>query len=243
MPTPKKAAAKKAAPAKKTPAAKKAAAPAKKTAAKAPAKKAAPAAKKAAPAKQAASAQKAAPAAKKAAPVKKPAPVKKEAPVTKAAAAKSAAPAAKAAPAPAPPTPAAPAVKKAVPKKAGAPLDKFQEGQKAALLEERDTYIRQAGALRAEADELARDREPGDVQFDEESGQGDTMNVERERDLALSAQAMAAVEEIDKALEKLDLGTYGICERCGQAIPKERLKAIPWAALCVQCKSGGLSRR
>jgi DnaK suppressor protein len=130
-----------------------------------------------------------------------------------------------------------------VPKKAGAPLDKFQESQKVALLEERATYIRQAGALRAEADELARDREPGDVQFDEESGQGDTMNVERERDLALSAQAMAAVDEIDRALEKLDLGTYGICERCGQAIPKERLRAIPWAALCVQCKSGGLSRR
>ena len=81
------------------------------------------------------------------------------------------------------------------------------------------------------------------MQFDEESGQGDTMNVERERDLALSAQAMAAVDEIDRALEKLVDGTYGICERCGQQIPKERLRAIPWAALCVQCKSGGLSRR
>jgi DnaK suppressor protein len=130
-----------------------------------------------------------------------------------------------------------------VPRKAGAPLDKFQEGQKTALLEERATYIRQASALREEADELARDREPGDVQFDEESGQGDTMNVERERDLALSAQAMSAVDEIDRALEKLIDGTYGICERCGQQIPKERLRAIPWAALCVQCKSGGLSRR
>jgi DnaK suppressor protein len=123
-------------------------------------------------------------------------------------------------------------------------LDKFQEAQRLALLEERETYTRQATALRAEADELARDRDPGDVQFDEEgSGQGDTMNVERERDLALSAQALGAVEEIDRALEKLANGTYGICERCGQAIPKERLRAIPWAALCVQCKSGGLSRR
>jgi RNA polymerase-binding transcription factor DksA len=224
MATPKKAAAKKAAPAKKQPA-KKAAAPA---------KKAAPAAKKAAaPAKKAAApAKKAAPAAKKAAPAKKAAaPAKKAAPVAK-----------KAAPAPAP-APAAAPVKKATPRKAGAPLDKFQEGQKVALLEERATYTKQAAALREEADELARDREPGDVQFDEESGQGDGMNVERERDLALSAQAMAAVEEIDRALEKLDDGTYGICERCGQAIPKERLKAIPWAALCVQCKSGGLSRR
>jgi RNA polymerase-binding transcription factor DksA len=222
MATPKKAAAKKAAPVKKT------AAPAKKAAA--PAKKAAPAAKKAAPVKKAAApAKKAAPAAKKAAP-------EKAAPATKAA------PVKKAAPAPEKKAPVAP-VKKAVPRKAGAPLDKFQEGQKALLLEERDTYTRQASALRAEADEIARDRDPGDVQFDEESGQGDTMNVERERDLALSAQAMDAVAEIDKALEKLADGTYGICERCGQQIPKERLRAIPWAALCVQCKSGGLSRR
>jgi RNA polymerase-binding transcription factor DksA len=128
--------------------------------------------------------------------------------------------------------------------KAKAPaLDKFLEAQREALLEERATYTRHATDLRAEAEQLAADREPGDVQFDEESGQGDTMNVERERDLALSAQAMAAVEEIDKALIKIDAGTYGICERCGQPIPKERLKALPYAALCVACKSGGLTTR
>lgn len=142
----------------------------------------------------------------------------------------------------------APAAAKAAPaKKAPAKkavvLDKFGEGQKKLLLEERETYIRQATALRAEADQLALDRDPGDVQFDEESGQGDSMNVERERDLALSAQALAAVEEIDRALEKLDLGTYGVCEKCSENIPKERLKALPYAALCVKCKAGGLSPR
>ena len=138
------------------------------------------------------------------------------------------------------PAKAAPAKKAA---KKAAPLDKFLEGQRKLLLEERETYTRQATNLRAEADQLAQDRDPGDVQFDEESGQGDTMNVERERDLALSAQALAAVEEIDRALEKIDLGTYGVCEKCGENIPKERLKALPYAALCVKCKSGGLSRR
>lgn len=122
-------------------------------------------------------------------------------------------------------------------------LDKFLEGQRKLLLEERETYTRQAASLREEADQLAQDRDPGDVQFDEESGQGDTMNVERERDLALSSQALAAVEEIDRALARIDEGTYGICEKCGTNIPKERLKALPYAALCVQCKSGGLSRR
>jgi DnaK suppressor protein len=122
-------------------------------------------------------------------------------------------------------------------------LDRFLEGQRKALLEERATYTRHATDLRAEAEQLAADREPGDVQFDEESGQGDTMNVERERDLALSAQALAAVEDIDRALAKMDAGTYGVCERCGHPIPKERLRALPYAALCVACKSGGLTTR
>lgn len=119
----------------------------------------------------------------------------------------------------------------------------FTVSQRALLLEERETYTRQASNLRAEAEQLAEDREPGDVQFDEESGQGDSMNVERERDLALSEQAMQSVHDIDRALAKIDAGTYGTCEKCGTAIPEERLMALPQAALCVQCKSGGLSRR
>ena len=125
----------------------------------------------------------------------------------------------------------------------GAPLDKFLEGQRKALLEERATYTRQAKSLRDEADKLAEDMEPGDVQFDEESGEGDTVNVERERDLALSAQALAEVVAIDEALAKIEAGTYGVCDKCGEQIPKERLKALPHAALCVRCKSGGLGRR
>jgi RNA polymerase-binding transcription factor DksA len=176
------------------------------------------------------------PTAKKSAPAKK-APAKKAAPAAK----KKAAPAKKAAPVAA--KKAAPAPVKKAAKKKPATLDKFQESQKKLLLEERETYTRQATSLRAEADQLAQDRDPGDVQFDEESGQGDSMNVERERDLALSAQALAAVEEIDRALEKLENGTYGVCEKCGENIPKERLKALPYASLCVRCKSGGLSSR
>ena len=121
-----------------------------------------------------------------------------------------------------------------------ATLDKFLEGQLQALTEERATYLRQAESLQAEADSLAEDREPGDVQFDEESGEGDTLAVERERDLALSAQARAAIEQIDRAIEKIDDGSYGKCDSCGTAIPKERLRALPYAALCVKCKSGGL---
>ena len=120
---------------------------------------------------------------------------------------------------------------------------KFLDEQRQALLDERAVYVGQAADLKAEADSLAADREPGDVQFDEESGEGGTFTVDRERDLALSAQALAAVEEIDAALGRIDLATYGACERCQQPIPKSRLRALPYARLCVACKSGGLSRR
>lgn len=122
-------------------------------------------------------------------------------------------------------------------------LDKFLQEQVALLEEERKVYLEQAEALKAEADQLAQEMEPGDIQFDEESGEGGTMNIDRERDLALSAQARAAVEEIDHALAKVRTGTYGVCESCGQPILKARLKALPYARLCVACKSGGLSRR
>lgn len=128
---------------------------------------------------------------------------------------------------------------KAKPKgKAG--LDEFLQRQLEALEQERVTYLHQAETLQAEADSLTEDREPGDVQFDEESGEGDTLAVERERDLALSAQARSAIEEIDIAVAKIHDGSYGSCAKCGKTIPKERLKALPHAALCVQCKSGGL---
>ena len=120
---------------------------------------------------------------------------------------------------------------------------KFLEEQRALLLEERSIYQGQALDLRAEADSLALEREPGDVQFDEESGEGGTVTVDRERNLALSAQAAAAVEEIDDALRKIDRKSYGGCERCYHSIPKARLRALPFARLCVACKSGGLSRR
>jgi RNA polymerase-binding protein DksA len=163
---------------------------------------------------------------------------------------KAAAPAKKApakAPAPAGKAPArkAPATKeparKAAAKRAERPSGQaaWLAAQRRLLEEERARLAEQARALKAEADQLAEEMEPGDIQFDEESGEGNTVSVERERDLALSAQALAEIEEIDRALAKIDAGTYGICESCGKPIPKERLKYVPQATLCVPCKSRG----
>ena len=131
-----------------------------------------------------------------------------------------------------------PAAKKPAAKKAQ--FDKkYLDKQRQLLLEERSRYITSATRLKAEADSLVEEREPGDVQFDEESGEGDTLAVERERDLALSAHARAAVDQIDAALARIDDGTYGICLVSGKPIPRQRLNAIPWAAERVEHKAGG----
>ncbi len=121
--------------------------------------------------------------------------------------------------------------------------DAFLEEQRRKLLDERARYVRSAETMAAEAAALLDDREPGDLQFDEESGEGDSWAVERERDLALSAAARAAVELIDDALKRIEDGTYGICIVSGKPIQKERLRAIPWAAERVEYKAGGLRRR
>ena len=201
-------------------------APAKKVAKKAPAKKAA----KKTPAKKA-PAKKVA----KKAPAKK---VAKKAPAKKTPAKKAAATFP-----PLPPKPKRlPAIPKE-PKKIKYPFDaKFLDAQRALLLEERRRLVHDAEALTAEANALAELREPGDVQFDEESGEGDTLAVERERDLALSAQFLEQVDEIDRAMAKIGQGTYGICEISGLAIPKERLRAIPWCRERVEYKVGNFRR-
>jgi len=140
--------------------------------------------------------------------------------------------------------PATKAAAKKAAQKAKSPFGKKFIGEmKARLEEERAKYLHSEETYRAEADALIEGREPGDVQFDEESGEGDTLAVERERDLALSNQARQAVEQIDAALDRIKAGTYGICVASGKSIPQERLRAIPWAAERVEYKVGGLGNR
>ena len=176
------------------------------------------------------------------APTKKAAakPPAKKAPAKKAPAKK--APAKKAAAKP--PAKKAPAKKAAAANKPKTPFGKkFLDEQKAALIAERARYVLSADNLQAEADALLEDRDPGDVQFDGESGEGDTLAVERDLDLALSAQAREAVDEIDAALERIRKGVYGVCVKSGKNIPRERLEIIPWASQRVEFKAGGLGRR
>lgn len=61
-------------------------------------------------------------------------------------------------------------------------------------------------------------------------------NFERSKDLSLQEQQLTRLRMIDEALERIGNGTYGVCRRCGQEIPRERLEAIPETALCIHCQ-------
>jgi len=120
---------------------------------------------------------------------------------------------------------------------------KFLTSQKTLLLAEKQSLTGQAVRLEDEANSLIEDGEMGDVEFGDEGGEGDTMVVERERDLALSAQARQTIADIDAALRRLADGTYGYSVQSGRPIPRERLEAIPWATVLVEEKVGGIGRR
>jgi RNA polymerase-binding transcription factor len=76
----------------------------------------------------------------------------------------------------------------------------------------------------------------GEMGFDEEYADSGTATFERERDLSLVNNLRDLMERIDKALAKIDEGTYGLCDRCGRPIEKLRLKALPYANLCIKDK-------
>ena len=97
---------------------------------------------------------------------------------------------------------------------------------------------RRAG-LDAELGELtAVPRDPvAPVSFGKRIGDGTTEAVERLAKVGAAEQLAAMRADVVRALEKLDEGTYGLCDRCGAMIPEERLAARPWSVLCVRCAS------
>ncbi|MYT19128.1 TraR/DksA family transcriptional regulator [Streptomyces sp. SID7760] len=78
-------------------------------------------------------------------------------------------------------------------------------------------------------------RDSGDGAGDDQADTG-TKNITRESELALAANAREMLEQTERALERLDAGTYGLCENCGRPIGKARMQAFPRATLCVDCK-------
>jgi len=86
----------------------------------------------------------------------------------------------------------------------------------------------------SEISELQRDRLT-DSAGDDQADTG-TKTFEREQEISLANSILERVNQVERALERLDEGGYGWCERCGNPIPVERLAAFPSATLCVTCK-------
>jgi DnaK suppressor protein len=68
-------------------------------------------------------------------------------------------------------------------------------------------------------------------------GEASLGSSEFEKGLALAQRKREQLAEIERALEKLNDGTYGTCDSCGKPIPPDRLKAIPQTNLCLDCKA------
>ena len=120
---------------------------------------------------------------------------------------------------------------------------KFLKDQRDELLARRAAEVARATRLEDEATSIIEDGEMGDVQFDDEGGEGDTMVVQRDLDRVLSTQARQTILEIDAALARIEQGTYGYSEISGQPIPRERLEAIPETTVLAAEKVSGVGPR
>lgn len=133
-------------------------------------------------------------------------------------------------------TKAAPKNKKTdVPEQARRDLD--IEHFRTLLLTERERYEAELEGIRSRSMDVE-----GSLPDEGESGDEDTADLasammDKEIDLSVEDEIMDLLNAIDHALEKIEDGTYGICDISGEAIPKSRLELIPWASLTVACQA------
>jgi DnaK suppressor protein len=110
------------------------------------------------------------------------------------------------------------------------------------LEQERARLAHAAGRLHAEDSESMDDSvgELGGRGTDNHMGDMASATFDRELDDGLEEGAQNTIRRIDAALARIEAGTYGLCEVCGKPIGEERLRAIPWATLCIddQRRSG-----
>jgi DnaK suppressor protein len=115
-------------------------------------------------------------------------------------------------------------------------LDSFTRAQKEKLLQLRDAMV---DSMAGVAQDTLRSRAEGSEASAFGMHQADAGSDAYDRDFALSllSQEQDALYEIDQALKRIELGTYGTCEMSGKPIPRARLEAIPFARFTVECQS------
>lgn len=80
--------------------------------------------------------------------------------------------------------------------------------------------------------ESSSDRSP-----DPGNAEASSMKLEYAKELSIEQNTLDLLSKANRALERVEAGTYGICETCGQSIPVERLDVLPYSTLCVECAS------
>jgi RNA polymerase-binding transcription factor len=113
----------------------------------------------------------------------------------------------------------------------------WTEGELAKVRQELEAEVAglRADISRAESEIAER---LGDAVGDAGDDQADAgaKTFQREHELALTQNARELLAQNDRALARIDAGTYGVCDSCGEPIGKARLQAFPRATLCVSCK-------
>jgi DnaK suppressor protein len=105
------------------------------------------------------------------------------------------------------------------------------------LHEERDRLNADLRGLDDEIVALGQDQNVEGAGASNHIADSATDMMEQERDLALIGNLRDKLRDVERALERLDEGAYGICERCGEPIAAERLEVLPSATLCINCKA------
>jgi RNA polymerase-binding protein DksA len=103
------------------------------------------------------------------------------------------------------------------------------------LLEERDRVLRAIENLHNESPGSLEEA-TGEETLDNHLGDAATVTYDREMEYTLEENSEAVLAAIDAALRRIEDGTYGTCQRCGKPIAPERLEALPYAELCIDCK-------
>lgn len=97
-----------------------------------------------------------------------------------------------------------------------------------ALHAKRSELLEQMGVL----EEKPSDH--GSISFGKRVGEGTSMAVDRLSQVAVHDRLQSTLADVDRAIAKLDEGSYGLCDVCGGPIGDERLQALPWAVRCVE---------
>jgi len=105
-----------------------------------------------------------------------------------------------------------------------------------ALVEERQDLQNQLDDIEATVFSPEPGEASGEAGFDDDYADAGTATFEREKDLSIANNIQDLIDKINKALEKIEDGSYGICESCGSPISADRLKALPHVLLCINCK-------